>query len=261
MKNRNIIHKKKIRNPYFSIITVVKNDEKNIVKTIKSINNQTYKKFEHIIIDGKSEDNTIKNILKNKKNLNLLVSERDKGIYFAMNKGANIASGKIIVFINSGDLITKKSLKIVKKEFEKKNIDFVFGTVKRHYTKKTIIKHGFNKNRLLVNFDFATSHSTGFFIKNSIFKKLKYFNTKYKCSADYDLYYRLIIKNNKTGASTKKNQLIGIVQAGGFSSKFNFFQHLIEEIKIRFDNNQSLLIIFLIIVNASIKHFLKVLIK
>ena len=260
MKNKKILYKKKIKNPYYSIITVVKNDEKNISKTIQSIKHQKFKNYEYIIIDGFSKDKTVQNILKHKKNINLLISEKDKGIYYAMNKGARIASGKIIIFVNSGDELTRNALKIIKKKF-KENIDFVFGTVKRHYTNKVIFKYGYNIKKLYINFDFATSHSTGFYIKNTTFKSLNYFNTKYKCSADYDLYYRLIIKNNKTGASTKKNQLIGIVQSGGFSSKFNFFQHLIEEIKIRFDNNQSLLIIFLIIVNASIKHFLKVLIK
>ena len=63
----------------------------------------------------------------------------------------------------------------------KKDISFVFGTVLRHYTKSTILKHGFNKKKLFYNFDFATSHSTGF--KRKIFKKLGFFNTLYKCSS------------------------------------------------------------------------------
>ena len=261
MKNKKILYQKKIKNPYFSIITVVKNDEQNIDKTIKSIKNQKFKNFEYIIIDGSSSDQTIQNILRYKKIVNLLITEKDNGIYYAMNKGARIASGEIVLFVNSGDEITKNALNIIKKKFKKKNIDFVFGTVRRHYNKGTILKHGFDKKKLHINFDFATSHSTGFFIKRSTFKSLNYFNTKYRCSADYDLYYRLIITKKKHGNYTPKNQLIGIVQSGGFSSKLSFIQHLIEEVKIRLDNKQNKFIVLIIIINALIKHLFKKIFK
>ena len=210
--------------PLFSIITVVKNDEKNIQKTIESVLSQSFKNFEYIIIDGKSTDGTLKILSKYKHKFNQLISERDSGIYFAMNKGVKISKGEIIVFINSGDLFSKNALKIINNIFEKnKKLDFVFGTVRRHYTKSTILKYGFDKNRLRYNFDFATTHSTGFFLKKKIFDKYGVFNTKYICSADYDLYYRLILRNKLIGSFSKKNQLIGIVKSGGFSSKFNFF--------------------------------------
>ena len=69
-----------------------------------------------------------------------------------MNKGIKISKGEIIVFINSGDLFFKNALKIIDKTFKKnKNFDFIFGTVKRHYTTSTIVKHGFNVNRLKYN--------------------------------------------------------------------------------------------------------------
>ncbi len=258
MKNLKIISKKKNKNPFFSIITVVKNDHKNINKTIKSIKNQRYKNFEYIIIDGKSNDRTIKEIKKFKSVFNILVSKKDKGIYHAMNKGAKIAKGKIIVFVNSGDTITKNALQLIQKIFLKWNVDFVFGTVKRYYTTGPILKHGFDKDKLFINFDFATAHSTGFYIKNTTFKNLKYFNTKYKCSADYDLYYRLVINKKRLGHYTKKNQLIGIVKAGGFSSKFTFFQHLIEEVQIRLDNKQNKFLVVIVIINALIKRLLKI---
>ena len=257
VKIKKTLNQKK-RKPYFSIITVVKNDENNIGKTIASISSQSFKNFEYIIIDGNSNDNTLKNIRKRKKNFDTLISEKDKGIYYAMNKAAKISSGKIIVYVNSGDELTKNALKIIQKKFEEsKIIDYVFGTVRRHYTKKVILKYGININRLNYNFDFATSHSTGFYIKRKTFKKLKYFNTKYKYSADYDLYYRLIIKNKIYGNSTKKNELIGIMKSGGYSSKISFFEHLKEEMKIRYDNGQNLLLIILIFFNALIKNKIK----
>ena len=129
--------------------------------------------------------------------------------------------------------------------------------VKRHYTTKTIIKSGYNPFRIKYNFDFATSHSTGFFIKLNSLKKVGKYTTKYKCSADYDFYYRAIIKKKLKGISTNKNNIIGIMKSGGYSSKFNFYQHLLEETKIRYDNGQSIIIIFLIFLNAIIKNLFK----
>ena len=250
--------KKNSKKPFFSIITVVKNDEVNIEKTIKSILNQNYKNFEYILIDGKSRDKTFQNIKKYKKNLSYILSEKDKGIYYAMNKGIRRAAGKIIVFVNSGDILTKNALKIILNKFILDNkIDFVFGTVKRHYTKSTILKYGFNKNKILYNFDFATAHSTGFFMKKSSINKIGGFNTKFKCSADYDLYFRAIIFHKMNGSSTKKNELVGEVSSGGFSSQISLLDHLFEETKIRIKNKQNLFFIIIIFFNALLKHFIK----
>jgi len=257
MKKKLLISKKK-DNPFFSVITVVKNGENLILKTIKSLQNQSFKDFEYIIIDGASIDRTLEIILKNKRKLNFLISEKDNGIYFAMNKAIKISTGRVIVFVNSGDVLTNNALKIIHKKFlEKPNIDFVFGTVKRHYTTSVITKHGFNINRLKYNFDFATSHSTGFFIKSGSLRKVGRFNTRYKCSADYDLYYRAIINMKLDGTSTNKNQLIGIMQSGGFSSSLSFTHHLYEETLIRINNGQNLILVIIICLNAIIKNIFK----
>ncbi len=239
-----------------TIITVVKNDEKNIEKTIKSVINQKDVKFEYIIIDGGSTDNTIKILSKYKKSIKKIISKKDKGIYDAMNKGIKFANNDIVVFCNSGDFFYKNSLKKVIKIFNNKDVDFVFGTVVRNYTKGTIVKYGFNSKRIFFNFDFATAHSTGFFLKKKIYKKIGLYNLKFRCSADYDLYLRLIKKNYK-GSSTNKVDLIGNVASGGFSSKISFFSHLIEETKIRLNNNQNLFIVILVFFNSLVKNLFK----
>ena len=249
---------KKKKNPLFSIITVVKNDYKNIQKTIKNILLQTFKDYEYILIDGKSNDGTLQKINKFKKRIDLFISKKDNGIYFAMNKGLKFANGRIIVFVNSGDLLTKNALKIIEKKFkEDPKVDFVFGTVKRHYLTSTIIKHGYNPHRLKYNFDFATAHSTGFFIKSESQKKIGYFNTNYKCSADYDFYYKAIVQKKLIGNFTKKKDLIGIVKSGGYSSKISFLEHLFEESKIRICNKQNVFFVIIIIFNALLKYILK----
>jgi len=252
------MEKKKSNKPFFSVITVVKNDESNIEKTIKSILSQKFKNFEYILIDGNSNDNTLQKIKKYQKKVSKILSQKDKGVYFAMNKGIKLAKGEVLIFVNSGDLLTKNALKIIYNKFNKnKKLDFVFGTVKRHYTTKTIIKSGYNPFRLKYNFDFATSHSSGFFIKLKSLKKIGNFNTKYRCSSDYDLYYRAIIKQKFIGSSTSKKQLIGIMKSGGLSSKITFIDHLKEETKIRFNNKQNIFFIFFIFFNAIFKNIFK----
>ena len=109
IKKKLIINNKK-KNPFFSIITVVKNDDKNITSTIKSIIKQRFKNFEYIIVDGYSIDKTLKKIIKHKRKINLLISEKDKGIYFGMNKGIKLSNGKVVVFVNSGDTFSPNVL-------------------------------------------------------------------------------------------------------------------------------------------------------
>ena len=249
---------KETKKPLFSIITVVKNDELNIEKTIKSILNQNFKNFEYIVIEGSSHDKTYDNILKYKRDIDIIVSEKDNGLYYAMNKGAALASGDFVVFVNSGDILTPTALKIIHDKISiNPKVDFIFGTVKRHYTKDIILKFGFDSKRLKFNFDFATSHSTGFFVKKSKFEQIGYFDTQYKCSADYDVYYKLIILSKLKGISTNRDELIGEVSSGGFSSKLSFYDHLLEEMKIRYNNKQNKILIIFISINAVIKHYTK----
>ena len=253
-KIKNYLINKRINNPFFSIITVVKNDEKNISKTIKSIISQSYKNYEYLIIDGKSSDKTVEKILKFKKKINYLSSIRDKGIYFAMNKGAKLSRGEVIIYVNSGDKLYKEALKVIRKKFDlNQDYNFVFGTVRRNYLKDTIIKSGLNVKRLKYNFDFATSHSTGFYLKRKIFLKNGLFNTNFKYSADYDLYYRLLINKKIKGGYTSKSKVIGEMSKGGFSSRISFLSHLFEETKIRIHNKQNIFIILLIFFNAIFK--------
>ena len=99
-----------MKNPLITIITVVLNDKENIEKTILSVLNQNYKNIQYIVIDGKSEDGTIKIIQKYIDKIDIFKSENDKGIYDAFNKGLDLANGDLIGFVNSGDTLTPESL-------------------------------------------------------------------------------------------------------------------------------------------------------
>ena len=122
MKNKNL-------NPLISIITVVKNNEKYLEETIQSIINQKFKNFEYIIIDGKSSDRTLEIIKKYNTEIDYWISEDDKGIYDAFNKGINIANGELIGFVNSDDVLTPNALEILNNYYlkvKKTNLNVLF---------------------------------------------------------------------------------------------------------------------------------------
>ena len=250
----------KTKNKLLSIITVVKNDAINIEKTIKSIIQQKNQYIEYLIIDGKSSDGTLQKINNFGNKIDKIISTKDKGIYDAMNIGIKNANGKYIGFCNSGDIIKINSLQTVVK-FLKKDIDVLFATVKRNYIGSTIIKSGYNLKRLNYNFDFATAHSTGFYIKKKFHNKIGLYDLSFKCSADYDFYLRIFKLKNLKIMSTDHNKIIGEVQSGGFSSTLTPIEHLKEETKIRLKNRQNILLIALIYSNALVKIFLKRLFK
>ena len=89
--------------PKFSIITVNYNNLEGLKKTVESVKNQTYQKFEYIVIDGGSYDGSLEFIKDNESLLDYWVSEPDSGVYQAMNKGIEKATGEYLLFLNSGD--------------------------------------------------------------------------------------------------------------------------------------------------------------
>ena len=234
-----------MKHPLITIITVVLNDEKNIEKTILSILKQKYKNIQFIVIDGGSIDGTINKIEKYIDRIDIFESKKDNGIYDAFNKGLKLAEGDLIGFVNSGDLLTANSLTILEKYYQNyKNADFFFGAVKKHWG----ILYGYKKWKIYFTWGFYSSHSTGFYIKKDAAKIVGEYNLKYKYSSDYDYFYRMIVKHKLKGIGTKKNELFGIFQRGGYSSSINFYDHLIECTRIRLDNKQNKIIVLLTII-------------
>ena len=120
-------------NPTFTIVTIVYNDKVGIDKTIQSVINQTFLDFEYIIIDGASNDGTI-DIIKNYKNdIDIFVSEPDKGIYDAMNKGIKLARGKWINFMNSGDVFFNNQVLENLNKLNDNGYDAMYGSCKKVY--------------------------------------------------------------------------------------------------------------------------------
>jgi glycosyltransferase involved in cell wall biosynthesis len=235
--------------PLVSIITVTYNSEKHLQESLQSVFQQKYKNYELIIIDGKSNDKTLKIIKKNEKKIDYWQSEKDKGIYNAFNKGIKLARGDLIGMVNSDDSLTPNALRILVKYYNRyPDKDFFFGSVKKHWG----ILHGYNKWKIFYTWDFYSSHSTGFFIKKKAAKIVGQYDLKYKNHSDWDYMYRMIVHCKLKGISTKKKEVFGIFRSGGFSSKAKYIDHIFETIKIRKNNGQSKILVYFI---TLIKYF------
>tara|TARA_B110000977_G_C11068495_1_gene488697 strand:+ start:626 stop:1387 length:762 start_codon:yes stop_codon:yes gene_type:complete len=247
-----LINNKIKLNPKISIITPTFNSAKYLSKTLESIILQKYKNYELIVIDGGSTDNTLEIIKEYENHISYCVSKKDKGIYDAFNKGVKIAKGKYIVIVNSDDVLTKNAFNILNKYDTKyPTIDFFFGAVKKHWG----VLYGYNKKKINYSWGFYSSHSTGFFIKNKSAKKIGLYNLKYKYHADYDYFYRMIVHHKMHGVGSKKNEVVGIFRRGGFSSQISFKKKFYEELRIRFDNKQNLILISIIAIYKFLKNF------
>ena len=250
------LKKKKTKTPLISVITVVLNGEKYIEKTIKSVLGQKIKNFEYIIIDGGSTDQTINIIKKYNHKITYWVSEKDKGLYDAFNKGMQLSKGDYIGIINSDDIYTKNAFIIIKKYIKKfSDKDFIFGSVKKHWG----ILHGYKPEKIKFSWGFYSSHSTGFYIKRMSAKKVGLYNVQYRYHADYDYFYRMIVKKKLKGAATKKNEVVGVFRRGGYSSTIPYRKLFIEELKIRYNNGQNIILLFILAIYKIIKHFKKIL--
>ena len=165
----------------FTLITVTLNSQKTILKTINSINNQTYQEFEYIIIDGGSSDETLQIIKKNLKKNYILISEKDKGIYNAMNKGINLSSGKFIGFLNSDDWLDNDTLLKIDGLIKKKDPSIIYGDAKFYKNNKFNFYAKANLKKL--NKTMSLLHSS-FYVKNDIIKQ-NLFDENLRISSDY----------------------------------------------------------------------------
>ena len=140
----------KKNDPLISVIMVVLNNQKYLTKSINSVLKQSYKNFELIIIDGGSTDGTLKILRKNNNKIDFWISEKDKGLYDAINKGIKLSRGSVISILNSDDVYYRNALKIAVKYFKKyQKIDFLFGSVIKHK-----LLYGYKPNKIYWSFGF-----------------------------------------------------------------------------------------------------------
>lgn len=212
-----------------SIITTTFNSEKTIRDTIESIINQTYTDYEYIIIDGASDDHTIdivkeyEPILGNKLKW---ISEKDKGIYDAMNKGILLATGEIIGILNSDDFFSSNNiLDTISKSFQNEKIDAIYGDV--HFINdknpNKIVRYYSSKifRPYLMKYGMMPAHPS-FYIRKKYFHKIGLYKTSYKIAADFEFLLRAIyIKRINTLYIEKDfvTMRVGGASTSGFASR------------------------------------------
>lgn len=172
--------------PKISIVIPVLNSVNDIGFAIESILIQQYNNLEIIIIDGGSTDGTVKKISEYKNQLSHFISEADKGIYDAMNKGISHSTGEWIYFLGSDDTLSEGVLNYVFNEKKFESADVIYGDVVEKGTGK-VYGGSFDLSRLL----FENPCHQAIFYKVSIIEKFGNFNLRFKIFADYDLNMKL----------------------------------------------------------------------
>ena len=179
-----------------SIITVVRNNQATIAHTIDSVLSQDYPEIEYIVIDGASDDATIDIIKSYGDKINRFISEPDKGMYDAMNKGLKIATGNIIGLLNSDDFYENdRVISDVVEEFMRKKTDLVFSDIVFVHSRniRQVIRYysseKFNPEKF--SWGWMPAH-TSCFLKREVYEKYGYFRTDYQIAADYELLLRFI---------------------------------------------------------------------
>jgi len=212
-----------------SIITVVYNNEKTIESAINSVLNQTYYDIEYIIVDGNSKDNTTNIIRKYRDRIAQFVSEKDDGIYDAMNKGVRMATGDIIGILNSDDLYTDDQvIQDVANQFTKKpNLALLYGDL--------VYVASDDVNKVIRKWKAGDYHPNFFenanvpphpalFVRREVYESCGLFNLDYKLAADYDFMLRAFKRFG--GRSAHISRLMVKMRLGGATNQS--FKNILE---------------------------------
>lgn len=207
-----------------SIITVTFNSAATIRETLESVKNQTYLNIEHIIIDGASTDDTL-DIVKQYPSVSRIISEPDKGIYDAMNKGIAIATGEVIGILNSDDLLENNDIiSDIAHVFQTQGTDAVFGhlsyfrtgeedKIVRTWQSKPYYDHFFE--------DGETPPHPTLYVRKKVYDEIGVYRTDFKIAADIEFMLRLLKKEKRTSYFLNKEIVkmrMGGVSTNGFKS-------------------------------------------
>ena len=242
-----------------SIITVCYNSSKTIVDTIRSVNIQTYPNIEHIFVDGLSLDNTVELIRRNSNRNNLIISEKDKGLYDAINKGISNAGGDVIGILHSDDFFNSPDiiLDLVTK-IQKENLDAIYGDlqyVNETNTNKTVRYWKSSEfTPKLIKKGWMPAHPT-LFLKKEVFKTHGLYDLKFTISSDYDFMLRVL--KDDTIKFGYLPMVVTNMRIGGASNKNlkNIAIKMIEDYKAIRKNNSGNIITLILKNTSKIKQF------
>lgn len=203
-----------------TIITVTLNSEKYLADCIQSVFKQNYTNIEHIIIDGKSTDNTVSIIKKYDTYISKWISEPDRGMYDAINKGIEMATGDIIGVLNSDDVFASNDvIKNIVNCFVENKTDSVFGDLvfvnPSNIEKITRIWKGMPYRRFRFNYGWMPAHPT-FYLKRELIKQYGLYENHYHTAADYEFMARYLYKHRIS--ATYLDQMVVKMRNGGLSN-------------------------------------------
>jgi glycosyltransferase involved in cell wall biosynthesis len=200
-----------------SIITVCFNSSSTILETINSVNSQTYSNIEHVFIDGASSDNTVEIITNKCKRQPRIISEKDKGIYHAMNKGINISTGDIIGFLNADDVFfNDEVIENIIHKF-KDDIDCTYGNllfIKNHKVVRKWRSKDFRSG--LFKYSWTPAHPT-FYCRKRLYDKFGNYREDLKIGSDVDLMFRFLEIEKVNSLFINKNLVK--MRIGGVSTR------------------------------------------
>lgn len=205
----------------FSIITVCFNSEKTIERTIKSVLGQSNQDYEYILVDGASTDKTL-DIIRRYEPLfqgkMKLISEPDRGIYDAMNKGIQASQGELIGIVNSDDYYEKDALDKIVKAYEGYEYSIIYGLVRWVLDGKEVMV--FSKNHEFLEKDMITHPSC--FITKKLYERFGVYSLKYPYSADYEFMLR--VKKEKEIKFIETYDIITNFSIGGVSNSVKAYR-------------------------------------
>lgn len=239
-----------------SIVTTTYNSATTIRDTLESVKSQDYPNIEHILVDGRSSDDTIK-IISSYPHVAQCVSEEDQGLYDAINKGIRMSTGDIVGILNSDDFFPEPNIiSSIVEAFEKQKVDAVYGDIAfvkpenlkkivRYYSSKKFHPRKFAQG-------YMPAHPS-FYAKRSCFEKLGYYQLDYKIAADFELLMRFLM--NPEIRTYYLPKVIVYMRTGGVSNK-NFLSRYIlnkEIIKACKENGVNTSMLY-----VSLKYFNKI---
>jgi glycosyltransferase involved in cell wall biosynthesis len=211
-----------------SIITINYNNKVGLEDTIKSVVEQTYSDYEHIVIDGDSTDGSKDIATTYKDRLSYYISESDTGVYQAMNKGIRKAAGDYLLFLNSGDTFYQKDVLNSVSKIIEGGLDIYYGNVNFIDGAEAEVKQ--YPENLTFGFFYKTSlgHPASF-IKKSLFENTSYYNETYKIVSDWEFLMLAICKHNAT--YKHMDVVVSNFETNGMSSTFENRERILQERK------------------------------
>jgi glycosyltransferase involved in cell wall biosynthesis len=207
--------------PTVSIITAVFNNARTLASAIESVRAQTYPAIEHIIIDGGSTDGTLEVIERYRAGFAKVVSEPDRGIYDAMNKGIARATGDIVGILNSDDFYASpRVIETVVRTMEEKGVDVVWGDLEYVGSEDTtrVVRHWRSSPYAHGKFrrGWMPPHPT-FFVRRSLYERYGHFRDELRIAADYELMLRFLEKERVSSCHIP--EVLVRMRVGGASNR------------------------------------------